>query len=80
MSEIIFQKVAELIAESKKTPVEEITLDTTFQELGMDSLDGLSLVFELEETFDVSIPDDEALTLKNVREVVESLEKLGVAV
>jgi acyl carrier protein len=78
MTETIFQKVAELIAESKKTPVEQITPDTTFQELGMDSLDGLSLVFELEETFDVSIPDDEAMKLKNVREVVESLEKLGV--
>jgi len=78
MSEKIFQKVAELIAESKKTPVEEITLDTTFQELGMDSLDGLSLVFELEETFDVAIPDEEALKLKDVRQVVESLEKLGI--
>lgn len=80
MSETIFRKVAELIAESKGSPVEDITPETTFQELGMDSLDGLSLIFELEEAFNISIPDDEALKLSNVGGIVENLEKLGVAV
>jgi acyl carrier protein len=80
MLEAIFQKVAGVIAEYKKIPVEQITLDTTFEELGMDSLDGLSVVFELEEAFDVMIPDDAAKTIQNVRQIVESLEKLGVVV
>lgn len=79
MSETIFQKVAELIAKTKKVPVEQLTPDTTFEELRMDSLDGISLVFELEEAFNVSIPDEEALKFKDIRQVVEGLEKIGVA-
>ena len=79
MSETIFQKVAELIAETKKVSVEQLTPDTTFEELGMDSLDGISLVSDLEEAFNVSIPDEEALKFKDIRQVVEGLKKIGVA-
>lgn len=80
MSETIFQKVAGLIAQYKKIPVEQITLDTTFEQLNMDSLDGLSLVFELEEAFDITIPDEDAKKIQDVRQIVESLEKLGVVI
>lgn len=78
MTESIFQKVAALIAAYKKMPVEEIKPETTFQELGMDSLDALSLVFEIEETFNVTIPDDAAKNIETVGQIVENLENLGV--
>ena len=78
MSEKVFEKVAKVIAACKKVPVESITLDTTFQELEMDSLDGLSLVFEIEEAFDISVSDDVAAKFKNIRDIVENLEQLGI--
>ena len=78
MSEPIFQKVIELIVKGTKIPRERIKPDSTFEELGLDSLDATTLLYELEETFDVQIPSD-ALKVRNVREVVEYLERLNVA-
>jgi acyl carrier protein len=42
----------------------------------MDSLDGLNLIFELEEEFNINVPDDQALALRNVGQLVEGLKKL----
>lgn len=80
MSEPIFQKVAEIIAESKNISSDEITLESTFRELDIDSLAALALVFDFEEAFNVSIPNEEVIKIQKVRDVVESLERLGAAV
>ncbi len=74
----VAEKVIAAIAKSKKLPVESITLDSTLEELRIDSLDGLNLFFDLEEAFDVTIPDDKAKTMRTVREIVEGLQKLVV--
>jgi len=76
MSNTVTGKVIALIAKTKKIPPETITLDSTFEELKMDSLDGLDLFFELEEAFDLSIPDDSARSIQSVRSIVEELERL----
>ena len=78
MSELVFNKVAEIIAENRKIPIDKITLESTFRELDIDSLAALSLVFEFEDTFGVEIPNEEVVTIQNVRDIVESLERLGV--
>ena len=70
------ERVIKVFADFKKVPVEEITMDTTFEELGFDSLDGLNLVFELEEEFDLTIPDDRVAEMKGVRQAVEGIEAL----
>ena len=67
------QKVIELIAQKKRLPSESVTLDSTFVELGIDSLDGMDLLFTFEETFKLSIPDDVAQQMKNVRQVTDAL-------
>lgn len=72
----IAQRVISVIAKFKKIPEENITLDSSLEEFELDSLDGLNLIFELEEEFDITIPDEEALKLKTVREIVENLEKV----
>ena len=70
------ERVIRVFADFKKVPLEEITMDTTFEELGFDSLDGLNLVFELEEEFDMTIPDDRVSDMKGVRQAVEGIEAL----
>ena len=67
------QKVIELIAQKKHVPAESVTLDSTFAELGIDSLDGMDLLFTFEETFKLSIPDEVAQQMKSVRQVTEAL-------
>jgi acyl carrier protein len=74
--ETVADRVIRVFANFKKVPPEEISLDTTFDELGFDSLDGLNLVFELEEEFDLTIPDDRVATMKGVRQAVEGIEAL----
>jgi len=72
----VAEKVIRVFAEFKKVPVEEIKPETTFEELGFDSLDGLNLIFELEEEFDLVIPDDKAQSMRSVSQVIEGLESL----
>lgn len=69
-------RVIEVIAKSLGIAVETITPETTFVDLSIDSLDGLRLVFALEEEFGVDIPDDAAKEFKSVGEVVKGLETL----
>ena len=70
------ERVIRVFADFKKVPPEEITMDTTFDQLGFDSLDGLNLVFELEEEFNVTIPDDRVADMRGVRQAVEGIEAL----
>lgn len=70
------ERVIRVFANFKKVAPEEITLETTFESLGLDSLDGLNLIFELEEEFDIMVPDDKVQEMKSVAEVIEGVEWL----
>ena len=72
----VSERIIHVFSEFKKTEPENIKMDTTFEELGFDSLDGLNLIFELEEEFDIVVPDDQVQSMKSVREVVEGIESL----
>lgn len=69
-------RVAEVIAKNQRIAPETITPESTFAELNIDSLDGLQIVFALEEAFDLNIPDDAAREFRSVGEVVRGLELL----
>lgn len=69
-------KVIAEIASVKRIPPEKITIDSTFDELAIDSLDATNLLFSLEEEFGVSIPDAEARQIRDVRGAVDQVERL----
>jgi acyl carrier protein len=75
MSDDVTAKVFAVIAERADTTPDAITLDMSFEELGVDSLDGLTIMSELEDEFDVSLPSEEVLGMTMVREAVESFQK-----
>jgi acyl carrier protein len=79
MSEEFIQRVISCIATAQKIPAERITLDSTFEELGIDSLDGLQLLFVLESEFEISIPDDAARSVRTIRDMAEGVHKLVAA-
>jgi acyl carrier protein len=74
--ENVENKVCEIIAQQKRISPEQVTIDSTFDELGMDSLDAVNILFELEGAFDISIPDEKARLIKNVRQMVEGVQSL----
>ncbi len=49
------------------------------QELGIDSLDVFTLLFELENAFKISIPDDDVRSIHTVNDIVEGIKKLIAA-
>lgn len=79
MEDELSKRVIAVMAATQHMPEEKITIDSTFQELGIDSLDGINILFALESEFDVNIPDDAAREIKTVREMVEGVRQLVVA-
>ena len=70
------RKVIALIAKKKKLDPAAITSASTFQELGIDSLDGIDLVFTFEDEFNISIPDQIVQKMKSVGQVIEALREV----
>jgi acyl carrier protein len=79
MSEELIARVADVIAKTQKIPVETVTVDKTFAELKIDSLDGINILFALESEFNLDIPDEAARQTRSVREMVEGIDKLLAA-
>ncbi len=76
MSEVLAQKIISWLAESQQISPTEITLDTSFEDLGVDSLSALNLIAELENEFDIIVPDEEAVSISSVGQMVESLQQI----
>ena len=69
------QKVIEIVCEHLAVNKEQVTRSTNFiEDIGADSLDIVELIMELEEEFDIQIPDDQAEKIKTVGEAVDVIE------
>ncbi|MEX2306995.1 MAG: acyl carrier protein [Pirellulales bacterium] len=69
------ERVKDIVADNLGVDREKITVDTSFvNDLGADSLDTVELVMELEEEFDINIPDDAAEKIQTVGQAVEYIE------
>jgi acyl carrier protein len=66
----------ELIAKSKNLPESSVGMESTFDELQIDSLDKINLSFAVEEMFGIEIPDESLNSLKTVGDVVRGVERL----
>lgn len=72
------------IAEAKSIPADSITLESTLESLAVDSLDRVSLSFDLEEQYSVEIPEHQLHTIRTVGDVATAVQealarKQGVA-
>jgi acyl carrier protein len=67
-------KLLALIAAEANKPVSEVTLDSTFEALGFDSLAIVEAVLRVEDEFGVTIPDDAAHAMKTVGDLATFLE------
>src|SRR5438270_5848776 len=70
------ERVIEIVCENLGVNKEQVTRQTSFQEdVGADSLDIVELVMELEEEFEITIPDDQAEKIKTVGEAIDYIER-----
>ena len=68
-------KVIDIVCEHLAVGKDKVSRETRFiEDIGADSLDIVELVMELEEEFDIQIPDDQAEKIKTVGEAVEHIK------
>jgi acyl carrier protein len=79
MADDLIERVLKAMATSKRIPLETVTLDSTFEQLNIDSMDAVEILFALENEFDIVIPDDEVRNIRNVRQMCEGVERLVAA-
>jgi acyl carrier protein len=78
----IQQKVFEIIAEQAVLEVSDVTLDSTLEDLGIDSLGVVESIFAIEETFDVQVPfnanapEESDFDISSVASIIKGIEKL----
>ena len=78
-SESIAGRVIRVLAETQHIDVSTIRAESTFQELGIDSFDGINVLFAIEGEFDINVPDEAAKQLRSVQDIIDGVEKLTAA-
>ena len=72
---MVFEQVQKNLAEILSRDPESIEMDTNLvDDLGVDSIDSVELVMAVEEIYEISIPEEAAMEMKTVADVVEYIE------
>jgi len=70
---MVFEKIKEIICDQLGVDANKVNLDTSFDDLGVDSLDLFQIIIEIEEKIDIRIEDTEGI--KTVSDVVDFVEE-----
>lgn len=73
LADTLETQVIDIIARKRKLDPATVTLDSTFEQLGIDSLDAADLLFTFEDTFSIVVPDSAAQSMRSIRDVVNGL-------
>ena len=79
MTNATTQTVLSTIAPCKGISPERVTLQTEFQGIELASPDAFKILFTLEQRLEITIPDDQIHTIRNVSQMVEGIEKLAAS-
>jgi acyl carrier protein len=72
----VSERVIDIVSEQLGVNKEQVSRETSFvNDLGADSLDTVELVMELEEEFDINIPDDAAEKIQTVGQAIDYIEQ-----
>ena len=75
MDQELADKVIAIVATVKHVAPETIRANAAFDELGIDSLDKINILFELENEFDIEVPDEQARSITSIDEMIARLEE-----
>jgi len=68
--------VLRIIAETQRKDPSQVTIESSFEDLGIDSMDGVNIVFALENEFNINVPDEEVKNIHSVRDMVDGIRRL----
>lgn len=70
------ERVIEIVSEQMGVTKDQVTRETSFvNDLGADSLDTVELVMEIEEEFDITIPDEDAEKIQTVGQAIDYIQE-----
>lgn len=73
---MVFDKVKDIIVDTLGCDSDVVTLDAELKnDLEADSLDAVELIMAAEDEFDIEIPDEVAMNIKTVKDIVDYIEK-----
>jgi len=69
-------RVLRVIAETMRKDPSLVTENTPFEELGIDSMDAVNIVFSLESEFNINIPDEDVKAIRGIPDMIAGVRKL----
>lgn len=76
MEKEIESAVVQAIAQQKQIDPSVISSDSSLEALGITSLDAITIVYEIEEQFDVEVPNEQLESLRSVSDIVAGIKQL----
>ena len=76
ISDTVKDRALRVIATKQGLPLETVRPESTFEELGIDSLDRLNILFELEGEFDIQIDDEQAKQVTTLQQMIDGITLL----
>ncbi|MFT6932231.1 MAG: acyl carrier protein [Paracoccaceae bacterium] len=82
MAKSIKNQILEIIAEQAVLDVSDVSLNSTLDDLGIDSLGLVESIFAIEEAFDIQVPfnanepNQSDFDISNVASIIAAVEKL----
>lgn len=73
-----FERIKAILIQENKLPPERLTLDAPLEDLGIDSLGTVELLWNVEDTFRIKLPSD-PVDLHSLRDVVRYVDELVAA-
>lgn len=73
---MILDNVTEAIVKTVHCNTEDVKPESELSALGVDSLKALTIIFELEETFDIEIPNEVIPSITNLSDIMDKLNDL----
>ncbi|GAA0683360.1 MULTISPECIES: acyl carrier protein [Clostridium] len=71
---MVLDKIKSIVADKLSINADDITMDTTLEDLGADSLDVVEVIMALEDEFDIEISDEVAENISTVGDLVEYIK------
>jgi len=71
---MVFEKIKEIIKDELGFEAEDLTPESTLEDMGADSLDAVELIMALEEEYNLEIPEAEAVNMKSLGNMVSYIE------
>ena len=76
MDQEILSTIKESLTSDGRTNIEEVTMDASFEDLGIDSITALVVINDLEDKYEIQVENEEAFKITSIGEAVNIVKEL----